>query len=270
VIGTPADRGRPRTVLYIEDDPSILRLVELILAQRPQVTLLTAADGRLGLDLARLHRPALVLLDLNLHGMSGEEVLRRLRGNAATAATAVVIVSAQAAGNEARLRGAGADGSLGKPFGVEQLLATVDAYSAGDRTSGPAAARSCAARGGPPITESALDLRRFGRLRGLYREEEGLTEFVASYREDMGARIEVLEGAARGGDPEAVRIAAHTLAGGATVVGARRLGVFVSGVESRARAGELPGDQDLAVIRDAFRELEAAFADELAIVPGRA
>ncbi|MDX6451773.1 MAG: hypothetical protein QOH16_1822, partial [Gaiellaceae bacterium] len=77
----PADS---RTVLYIEDNPSNIKLVEAILAARPEVTLIVATQGSLAIDLAREHRPALVLLDLNLPDISGEEVLRRLRSDART------------------------------------------------------------------------------------------------------------------------------------------------------------------------------------------
>ena len=90
----PARSARPRrgrvrtdarTVLYIEDNPSNIKLVETILRERPEVTLLVAQQGRLGLDLAREHAPALVLLDLNLPDISGEEILRRLRADERTA-----------------------------------------------------------------------------------------------------------------------------------------------------------------------------------------
>ena len=99
-------RTDARTVLYIEDNPSNIKLVETILRERPEVTLLVAQQGRLGLDLAREHAPALVLLDLNLPDISGEEILRRLRADERTASIPVVMVSADATvGQVARLRG---------------------------------------------------------------------------------------------------------------------------------------------------------------------
>ena len=72
-------------MLYIEDNPSNIKLVETILRERPAVRLLVAQQGRLGLDLAREHAPALVLLDLDLFDISGEEILRRLRADERTA-----------------------------------------------------------------------------------------------------------------------------------------------------------------------------------------
>jgi CheY-like chemotaxis protein len=121
------ERGSPRTVLYIEDNPSNIRLVETILATRPEVTLLVASQGSLGLELAREHQPSLVLLDLNLPDISGEEVLRRIRGHPRTADIPVVMLSADATPGQAdRLRQAGADDYLSKPFGFDQFLAVID------------------------------------------------------------------------------------------------------------------------------------------------
>jgi PAS domain S-box-containing protein len=123
--------GLARTVLYVEDNPSNIKLVERILAKRPEITLLVATEGGLGLELAREHRPALVLLDLNLPGMAGEHVLRQIRDDARTADLPVVVVSADAIpGQFERLRAAGADGYLTKPFEMDQFLAVIDEWSA--------------------------------------------------------------------------------------------------------------------------------------------
>ena len=71
-------RPVPPTVLYVEDNLSNFKLVEKLLKRRGEVRLLTAMEGALGLQLARQHRPDLILLDLHLPGMDGEELLRRL------------------------------------------------------------------------------------------------------------------------------------------------------------------------------------------------
>lgn len=116
-----------RPVLYIEDNLSNLRLVERILAQRPDVDVVGAMQGRLGLELAREHQPTLVLLDLHLPDMGGEEVLRRLRDDPATASIPVVIVSADAThGQVQRLLSLGASGYLTKPINVRELLRLLD------------------------------------------------------------------------------------------------------------------------------------------------
>jgi PAS domain S-box-containing protein len=116
-----------RVILHIEDNLSNLTLVERILAQRTGVEVVAAMHGRLGLELAREHRPVLVLLDLHLPDMSGEQVLQRLRDDPATASIPVVIVSADATvGQVQRLLSAGAAGYLTKPIDVRELLRIID------------------------------------------------------------------------------------------------------------------------------------------------
>src|SRR5215213_6857080 len=90
------ERPPSHTVLYIEDDDANLRLVERIFARRENIELISADHGLAGSELARARRPVLVLLDLGLPDVSGEIVLERLRGDPATAAIPVVIVSGDA------------------------------------------------------------------------------------------------------------------------------------------------------------------------------
>lgn len=117
-----------KTVLHIEDNLSNLRLVEQLVRQRPEVKLITAIQGRLGLELARQHRPDLILLDLNLPDMNGIDVLTALRADPATQAIPVAIVSADATPGQAdRLRANGAIAYLAKPLDVTALLAVLDA-----------------------------------------------------------------------------------------------------------------------------------------------
>jgi len=119
--------ARRGTVLYIEDNPSNLRLVEQVIAERPGVRLITAMQGRLGLELARQHRPDLILLDLHLPDLPGDEVLREVRGDAVLGRTPLVILSADATpGRIERLRAAGASTYLTKPIDVQRLLALLD------------------------------------------------------------------------------------------------------------------------------------------------
>ena len=115
------------TILYIEDNLANLSLVESILAAHPEITLVPALQGRLGLDLAWEHRPDLVLLDLHLPDLSGEEVLRRLQADPRTRGTPVIIISADATpGTVDRLRRAGADAYLTKPLDVDDFLNTLE------------------------------------------------------------------------------------------------------------------------------------------------
>jgi CheY-like chemotaxis protein len=121
------DCGRRHTILYIEDNVSNLKLMERVLARRGDVELVTAVQGRLGVELARQHRPAMILLDLHLPDVTGEEILRRLREDAVTSSVPVVMVTADATGGQVqRLLSAGATAYLTKPLDVGQLLIVVD------------------------------------------------------------------------------------------------------------------------------------------------
>lgn len=115
------------TILYIEDNLSNLMLVKRVLARRPDVRLIEAMEGRLGVDLAREHHPDLILLDLHLPDISGAEVLRLLREDPSTSATPVAVISADATpGQIERLKADGVLDYLTKPLDVRKLLALLD------------------------------------------------------------------------------------------------------------------------------------------------
>ncbi len=115
------------TVLYIEDNLSNFKLVERLLAGREQVRLLTAMEGNLGLELARQHMPDLILLDLHLPVMDGQEVLRRLQADRATSDIPVVVVSADATpARVADVLAGGATAFLTKPLDVQRFMVVVD------------------------------------------------------------------------------------------------------------------------------------------------
>src|SRR5690606_26611428 len=119
--------GGPATLLYIEDNLANLTLIETILANRPEITLMSALQGQLGLDLAWEHRPDVILLDLNLPDLPGDEVLARLRSDERTRETPVIVISADAThGRSDSLLGGGAQAYLTKPLDVEQFLGTID------------------------------------------------------------------------------------------------------------------------------------------------
>jgi PAS domain S-box-containing protein len=88
--------ARMRTVLYVEDNPANMKLVEQLIARRPDIRLVTAVNGTLGIEAARTRQPTVILMDINLPGMSGVEALRLLREDPATAHIPVVALSANA------------------------------------------------------------------------------------------------------------------------------------------------------------------------------
>jgi PAS domain S-box-containing protein len=131
------------TVLYIEDNLSNLQLVEHLLNRRPGVKLISAMRPQLGLDLAGEHHPDLILLDLDLPDMPGQEVLRRLRADSNTAHVPIVILSADARpALIARLLEQGARAFLTKPLDIKELLALLDTITAEQHQAGSRAASS--------------------------------------------------------------------------------------------------------------------------------
>jgi len=119
----------PLRVLYIEDNEVNRLLMQGMLAQRPAIELLLAPLPEEGLALARASLPALVLLDIQLPGIDGFEVLRRLREEPATAGIPVVAVSANAMpADRARALAAGFAEYVTKPIEMAGLLAAVDRW----------------------------------------------------------------------------------------------------------------------------------------------
>lgn len=119
--------SRAHRILHIEDNLANLKLIEKIFSQRSDVEVVAAMHGSLGLELARENRPSLILLDLHLPDVEGEQVLLRLREDPITASIPVVIVSADATpGQIQRLLASGATSYITKPIDVRELLDVFD------------------------------------------------------------------------------------------------------------------------------------------------
>jgi PAS domain S-box-containing protein len=115
-----------RKILYIEDNVSNLTLVEQLLADQPEIQLLSAMQGQMGLDLATLHLPSLILLDLHLPDLPGWEVLERLQSNPATSHIPVVVISADATIRQVqKLIAAGARSYLTKPIDMTEFYRAI-------------------------------------------------------------------------------------------------------------------------------------------------
>ncbi len=84
------------TVLYVEDNPANLKLVQEIVRFRSDLRLLTAPDGHLGIELAKAHLPDLILMDLNLPCVSGADALRELRSDPRTSHIPIIALTANA------------------------------------------------------------------------------------------------------------------------------------------------------------------------------
>ena len=256
--------SRERTVLYVEDNPSNVKLVERIVARRPEVTLLVAMQGRIALELAREHQPSLILLDLHLPDMSGEEVLARLRAEPRTSATPVVVLSADATpGQVQRLRANGATDYLTKPFDISRLLAVIDgAWSADQPMAVPEEQGATAGPLDPTIVASLHDLGRVSEA-----GSAGIRDLVTTFLDDSGSHFADLRIAVRDDDAAGVERLAHSLVGSSANLGARNVAEGCREVEARARAGDL-GDVPMLVARleEAFTvartALRAEFLDE--------
>ena len=112
-------------ILIVEDNPKNLKLVRDILQVTGYQTV-EAETGEEGVRLARERQPALILMDIQLPGMSGIEALGRLRADAMTRTIPVIAVTASVmAQDRERVMAAGFDGFQGKPISVRELLATV-------------------------------------------------------------------------------------------------------------------------------------------------
>lgn len=117
---------KERTILYIEDNLANLEVVKHILGDYSNIQLISAMQGGLGLELARQHKPSLILLDLHLPDIQGDEVLKRLLADSATCETPVVVISADATPSQIRhLMLGGATDYLTKPIDVRRFLEIV-------------------------------------------------------------------------------------------------------------------------------------------------
>ena len=133
-----------RTVLYVEDNPANMKLVEQLIARRPNMRLLSAGDATLGIELARDYLPEVILMDINLPGISGIKALKILREDPLTQHIPIVAISANAMPRDIQ-RGleAGFFRYLTKPIKVAEFMVALDEALAHAKTS--ASLADCAA-----------------------------------------------------------------------------------------------------------------------------
>jgi CheY-like chemotaxis protein len=133
----PTEDGAARDlVLHVEDNPANLELVEQIIAQRADLKLLSAANGNLGVEFARTHQPRVIVMDINLPGISGIEAMKILRADPSTAHIPIIALSANAMPRDIK-RGleAGFFNYLTKPLKIAEFLHGLDAALAFARKS---------------------------------------------------------------------------------------------------------------------------------------
>jgi len=137
LMDAPVPNGAPlRTLLYVEDNPANLELVEELIVRRPDLRMLSAADGNLGVEFAKAYLPDVILMDINLPGISGIEALNILRANPSTNHIPIIALSANAVPRDiAKALEAGFFTYLTKPIMVNELMDTLDAalkFAAGE------------------------------------------------------------------------------------------------------------------------------------------
>jgi PAS domain S-box-containing protein len=116
-----------KILLYIEDNPANMKLVERLIERRTDIKLLKAVDGAQGIALARSSLPDVILMDINLPGISGIEALKALREDVTTAHIPVVAISANAMTRDIEVgRQLGFFSYLTKPIVVEEFMTTLD------------------------------------------------------------------------------------------------------------------------------------------------
>jgi PAS domain S-box-containing protein len=126
-IAVDREMSLQRTLLYVEDNPANLILVEQLIARRSDLKLLTAIDGHLGVQLARTYQPDVILMDINLPGISGFDALESLRKDPATAHIPVMALSANAVPRDiAKGIEAGFFRYLTKPIKVTEFMDALD------------------------------------------------------------------------------------------------------------------------------------------------
>ncbi len=113
-------------ILIVEDNPQNLKLAQLVLHKAGH-SILAAENGEIGLQMAHEHSPDLVLMDVQMPGLDGLEVTRRLKADPQTMNIRVVALTALAMkGDAERILAAGCDAYLAKPYQYQQLLDVVD------------------------------------------------------------------------------------------------------------------------------------------------
>jgi signal transduction histidine kinase/ActR/RegA family two-component response regulator len=137
---TASDGSPRRTVLYVEDNPANLELVEQLVARRPDLRLLSAPDGNLGIEYARAYLPEVILMDINLPGLSGIEAMKILHAGTATAHIPIIALSANAVPRDIeKSLEAGFFNYITKPIKVNEFMRALDVALAASRRPAPEA-----------------------------------------------------------------------------------------------------------------------------------
>ncbi|MFL6696184.1 MAG: ATP-binding protein, partial [Vitreoscilla sp.] len=134
--GSPASSaagGTVATILCVDDDAASLRLVQDLLATRRDIAVITASNGRIGVELALAHRPAAIVMDNNMPEMTGTEARRMLRADPRTADIPIIALSASPPPPSELMDSGPRSRYVSKPFEVQTFLDIIDAVLADAR-----------------------------------------------------------------------------------------------------------------------------------------
>lgn len=245
-------------VLYIEDNPTNAYLMEMIVDEIDSLTLFIADTAEAGLEQVQKRRPDVILMDLNLPGISGGDALRILRGAPLTRDIPVIAVSANALREDIEIaRAEGFDAYVTKPFEVQKLLTTLgDILSKAANGATPDQEQASGEAGSEgtyaPLAQADIE-RLFSSARMLP------PAYVSLLRQQESAIQDHISAVARARDdnaPAALETAAHKLKSHAATFGATALGELALRAEQMARSGDL----------SATGEIIVALRDELAAI----
>ncbi|MEF3698735.1 ATP-binding protein [Desulfolutivibrio sp.] len=243
-----ADRprpGRPAKILLVEDNPVNVKVAQLHLDKMGH-EITVAADGFLALKILAREAFDLVLMDLELPGMDGIEVARRIRAGEAgadRAATPIVAMTAHVL-DEARekCRAAGMDSYMAKPVNFFELEALIERLL----TRSPLAAADK-----PPLFDKEQAKRRMGI------DDQTLEPIFQAALKEFGELLEKMQHAADAGDAQALRIHAHTLKSVGATLGFSQGVAFLEDVSMAAKNG------DLEAVRKRTQELAHLYGQGL-------
>ena len=229
------------TILYVDDDPSVHRLVERIVQKRDGVDVEFASTGTAATARAGVLRPAMIMTDLHLPDMNGLELVRLLRSFEVTRATPIVVVSGDDDPSVRKeLEFAGMNEFVTKPFDIHLLMAVIDRHL-----------EPCVVANAQPLKRDAVD-----GLRVLLDSSPAAADLLLTFADESKVKLARLRVALANRDSAAAILGLHTLAGSAGLFGATALSTRARILHDRllAAAGEVT-DADLD---DLDRELDRA------------
>lgn len=245
----------PVDILYVEDNAANVKLMEMIVDRFGSVTLHTALTAEAGIEAARSNRPGLILMDINLPGISGIQALKILRADEETAGIPVIAVSANAMARDIELaEAAGFEAYVTKPFDMQDVIATIaEVLGAGapaDAVSGDGDEdRRGRAAGYAPLAMDDVEIV----LRAAASLPSAYMDVLQNQAEAIPGLVRQIRDGAATGDAKIVETAAHNLKTNSGTFGARALWALAQ------RAERLGGENRLGEVMDTADDLSSAY-----------